>query len=72
MKSVLDKSTGTSYPAINSNDLADIGIKVPTNCDEQKKIGSCFRLLDQQINQQETKLKYLKQLKQAYLQNMFV
>ena len=40
--------------------------------DEQIKIGNLFQTLDQQVNQQETKLKYLKQRKQAYLQNMFV
>ena len=40
--------------------------------DEQTKIGDFFQTLDQQITQQESKLKHLKQLKKAYLQNMFV
>ena len=40
--------------------------------DEQTKIGDFFQTLDQQITKQESKLKHLKQLKKAYLQNMFV
>ena len=40
--------------------------------DEQTKIGDFFQTLDQQITQQESKLKHLKQLKKAYLQNMLV
>ncbi|WP_405075772.1 restriction endonuclease subunit S [Ligilactobacillus acidipiscis] len=46
---VLNRSTGTSYPAINSNDLADIEIKIPKNVAEQRKIGSLFKRLDKLI-----------------------
>lgn len=46
---VLNRSTGTSYPAINSNDLADIEIKIPKNATEQRKIGSLFKRLDHLI-----------------------
>ena len=35
VKMVLDNCTGTSYPAINSNDLADIEVLSPTEKEEQ-------------------------------------
>lgn len=49
VKTVLDRSTGTSYPAINSNDLAEIEIKVPIDRVEQDKIGTFFKQLDNLI-----------------------
>ena len=69
---VLDRCTGTSYPAINSTDLAEIEVcKAPEKA-EQTAIGNFFRNLDEQITTQQTKLEKLKQLKSAYLQKMFV
>ena len=49
VKMVLDQCTGTSYPAINSNDLADMEVYVPLNSDEQQKISTVFRTLDHLI-----------------------
>ncbi|OOF46207.1 hypothetical protein BKK51_03320 [Rodentibacter trehalosifermentans] len=46
---VLDKCTGTSYPAINGSDLSEISIKVPDNPKEQQKIGAFFTALDRYI-----------------------
>ena len=46
VKLVLDRCTGTSYPAINSNDLADIEVNIPIDNLEQHKIGDYFRNLD--------------------------
>ena len=68
---VLDRSTGTSYPAINSSDLSNIEIHVPSKLSEQQKIGSFFKQLDDTIALHQRKLDLLKQLKQAYLQKMF-
>ncbi|MGX7410482.1 restriction endonuclease subunit S [Enterococcus avium] len=68
---VLERSTGTSYPAINSNDLAKLSVNVPSTNDEQKKIGTFFKQLDNTIALHQRKLDLLKRLKQAYLQNMF-
>ena len=39
VKKVLDNCTGTSYPAINANDLADIKIHYPVNYKEQERNG---------------------------------
>jgi len=68
---VLERSTGTSYPAINSNDLAKLSVNVPSTNDEQKKIGTFFKQLDNTIALHQRKLYLLKRLKQAYLQKMF-
>lgn len=43
VKVVLDNCTGTSYPAINSNDLAEIEVYSPDNPQEQKQIGDFFK-----------------------------
>lgn len=71
VKTVLDRSTGTSYPAINSNDLAEIVIRVPVNTKEQTQIGSLFKQLDSTITLHQRKLDRLKLLKQGYLQQLF-
>ena len=69
---VLNHCTGTSYPAINSTDLAEIYINITIEESEQTVIGNFFRTLDNQITVQKQKLDQLKQLKAAYLQKMFI
>ncbi len=68
---VLNRSTGTSYPAINSNDLADIEVMVTLNIDEQRQIGNFFKQLDNTITLHQRKLEQLKRIKQAFLQQLF-
>ncbi|EPD78528.1 restriction endonuclease subunit S [Atopobium sp. oral taxon 199] len=46
---VLGRCTGTSYPAINVNDLADIEVSMPVICDEQRMIGRSISNLDNLI-----------------------
>ena len=72
VKMVLDNCTGTSYPAINSNDLADIEVLSPTEKEEQRIIGSFFKGIGNLITLHQRKLEKLKQLKQAMLHKMFV
>ncbi len=69
---VLDRCTGTSYPAINSSDLAQIEIHVPLQYEEQVKIGKFFNQLDDTVNLHQKELEKLKQTKQAFLQKMFI
>lgn len=69
---VLDRCTGTSYPAINSSDLAQIEIHVPLQYEEQVKIGKFFNQLDDTVNLHQQELEKLKQTKQAFLQKMFI
>lgn len=68
---VLDRSTGTSYPAINSSDLSNIEIHVPSKLSEQQKIGAFFQSIDDTIALYQRKLAMLKELKQGYLQKLF-
>ena len=71
VKLVLDRCTGTSYPAINSNDLADIEIKVPVNRDEQTKIGNLFRSLDTIITLHQRKYDKTISIKNVMLEKLF-
>ena len=68
---VLDRSTGTSYPAINSSDLSNIEIHVPSKLSEQQKIGAFFQSIDDTITLHQRKLDLLKEQKKGYLQKMF-
>ena len=72
VKLVLDKCTGTSYPAINSNDLADIDVSIPIDSKEQQKIGTYFSNLDHLITLHQHKYDILLSLKNALLQQMFI
>ena len=49
VKVVLDNCTGTSYPAINSNDLSNLDIILPPLEDEQRKIGGFITNIDNLI-----------------------
>ena len=69
---VLDHCTGTSYPAINSSELGKILISAPQNKLESHQIGTIFRVLDNLITLHQRKLEKLKNLKAAYLNEMFV
>ena len=59
ISNVLNRSTGTSYPAINSTDLAQIHLIIPKEFEEQTKIGNFFKQLDDAIALQERPPKYL-------------
>lgn len=71
VKVVLDNCTGTSYPAINANVLAEILVMIPTP-EEQEKIGTYFRTLGNLISKHAIQLKKLQQIKSACLEKMFV
>ena len=71
VKTVLDNCTGTSYPAINANDLAEIEVFSPKNEHEHRRIGIYFRDLDNLITLHQRKCDSLKELKKYMLQNMF-
>lgn len=49
VKEVLDHCTGTSYPAINASDLADIEIRLPKELAEQRAIGAVIDSIDRLI-----------------------
>ena len=72
VKVVLNNCTGTSYPAINSTDLSNLSIILPGDSEEQIKIGSYFKNLDNLITLHQRKLEKFKNIKNAYLEEMFV
>ena len=55
VKVVLDNCTGTSYPAINANDLAEIEVAAPSDESEAQKIGTIFRSIDNLITLHQRK-----------------
>ncbi len=55
VKVVLDNCTGTSYPAINANDLAEIEVAAPLAEIEAHKIGTIFRSIDNLITLHQRK-----------------
>ena len=72
VKVVMDNCTGTSYPAINSSDLANIKISLPNNSTEQQQMGAYFSDIDHLITLHQNKCEELKKIKKYMLQNMFV
>lgn len=71
VKTVLDNCTGTSYPAINSNDLANIEVYSSTESEEQRIIGSFFKGLDNLITLHQRKYDKLVNVKKSMLEKMF-
>ena len=64
---VLERSTGTSYPAINSSDLAQIEVGVPLVVEEQIKIGDFFKNLDNTIALHQRQVNNYKLLKNSLI-----
>ncbi|KXT63343.1 restriction endonuclease subunit S [Lactococcus sp. DD01] len=63
-------STGSTFESINSVDIKEAQILLPSG-KEQIQIGYFFQLLDNTISLHQRKLEKLKQLKKAYLQQLF-
>lgn len=63
-------SSGSTFDSINSDDIKNLIINIP-NIGEQQKIGRFFKLLDKRIANQEGKIAKLKDIKSAYLTEMF-
>ncbi|MBQ4388595.1 MAG: restriction endonuclease subunit S, partial [Bacteroidales bacterium] len=61
---VINRCTGTNYPAINSSDLSGIEIHFPS-IQEQAQIGELLTLIDQRISIQSKVIEDLKKLKTA-------
>ncbi|QKS73128.1 restriction endonuclease subunit S [Paenalkalicoccus suaedae] len=64
-------SSGSTFESINSSDLKNALIKVPSK-EEQQKIGEFFKQLDDNISLHEKELELLKETKRGFLQKMFV
>lgn len=68
---VIAKCTGSSYPAINSSDLAEVLLPVPPNFRERQKIADCLTSLDALIAAQGRKVEALKVHKKGLMQQLF-
>ncbi len=68
---VMNRCTGTSYPAINANDLATITVQMPCEA-EQTKIAQFLTALDDKLTATRAQLGGVKQYKQGLLQQMFI
>ena len=68
---VLERCTGTSYPAINANDLATLFLSIPNDLREQRLVGSILKPIDSLITLTSRKHEKLVQMKKAMLDKMF-
>ena len=71
MQEVMQRCTGSTYPAINSKKMTDIKVGCSSAQMEQQLIGDLFILLDNQLNKTSTKVMKLRNIKQSLLQKMF-
>jgi len=62
---------GIKVLSLSKSNIAKTVVRFPKNVDEQTSIGVFFNRLDNNITQNERKIDLLKQLKQAYLQQIF-
>jgi type I restriction enzyme, S subunit len=67
---VLEKCTGSNYPAINSSGLAEIRLEIP-QLEEQQKIADCLSSIDELITAQAQKVEALKAHKKGLMQQIF-
>jgi len=65
-------SSGGTAKGVSQKSLEQLKVIVPTNLEEQQKIGYFFKQLDDIITNHQRKLEKLQAIKQAYLQEMFV
>ena len=70
VKNVLDRCSGTSFPAISTNDLLEICLHIPS-LPEQQKIADFLSNVDSIITAETKILKTLQKKKKALMQKLF-
>lgn len=70
VNSVIAKCTGSSYPAINSSDLAKLTLLIPEP-EEQQKIADCLSSIDALIAAEAQKLDTIKAHKKGLMRQLF-
>lgn len=70
-KIISSEKNGSTQVHIRNGEFLNIDIELPFS-EEQKQIGSFFKQLDNSIALHQRKLELIKQLKQGFLQQMFV
>lgn len=71
LEEIMNRCTGTSYPAINSSDLSTIELLIPS-LQEQTKIANCLSAIDQKIKVVAQQIEQAKHWKKGLLWKMFV
>ena len=71
LQCVLERCTGSGYPAINASDLKDISVRIAPRT-EQQKIAQVLRSLADKSVAEERLIHQLETLKRALLQQLFV
>jgi type I restriction enzyme, S subunit len=69
---VVSRCTGTSYPAINSSDLANISVFIQSSIKEQEKIAKFLIVINQKIDMIGRQIESIEQFRKGLLQKMFV
>ncbi|MGJ3977798.1 restriction endonuclease subunit S [Levilactobacillus brevis] len=69
-KRLLDSAAGSNQKALTMVKMREITVDFPSE-DEQQKIGSLFKQLDDTIALHQRKIEKLQELKKGYLQRMF-
>ena len=68
---VANDTSGTKMPRSDWKKVSSSNFSIPTSLEEQQKIGSFFKQLDETIALHQRKLDLLKEQKKGYLQKMF-
>lgn len=71
-KKIIFLAQGISRYNISKTKMMDISVPIPVNFEEQQKIGTFFKQLDDTITLHQRKLDLLKETKKGFLQKMFV
>ncbi len=71
VNAVLERCTGTSYPAINSRDLATISLPFP-RVEEQRKISGFLAAMDEKVSRLGKQILLTAEFKKGLIQQMFV
>ena len=66
---VLNRCTGSSYPAISSKDLVDIKVNISRNIEEQNKIADFIGTIDKLLTLHKNKRDTIQKTQKIYLQN---
>ena len=64
-------SCGSTFESLNSNNINEASVNIPSSQSEQAKIGAFFRGLDELIALHQRKLNKLKNIKKSFLEKMF-
>ena len=71
-KSMKELAGGLTFQIVNKTEFSEIETWIPNDVEEEKKIGTYFKQLDNLITLHQRKLEKLKNVKKSLLEKMFV